>query len=37
MIDMRMFRAAKFAAMILAGLSLAACANNPNQIRKGVL
>jgi peptidoglycan-associated lipoprotein len=25
-------RAAKFAAMILAGLSLAACANNPNQL-----
>ena len=29
---MNFVRAAKFAAMILAGLSLAACANNPNQL-----
>jgi peptidoglycan-associated lipoprotein len=29
---MNFMRAAKFAAMILAGLSLAACANNPNQL-----
>ena len=27
---MRLIRGAKFAAMIMAGLSLAACANNPN-------
>ena len=32
MIDMRFMRAAKFAAMIVAGLALAACANNPNQM-----
>jgi peptidoglycan-associated lipoprotein len=31
MIDKRFIRAAKFAAMIVAGLSLAACANNPMQ------
>src|SRR6185503_4307462 len=30
MIDMTFGRAVKFAAMIVAGLSLAACANNPN-------
>jgi len=29
---MNFVRATKFAAMILAGLSLAACANNPNQL-----
>jgi peptidoglycan-associated lipoprotein len=29
---MNFVRAAKFAAMILAGISLAACANNPNQL-----
>src|SRR5215813_3865308 len=29
---MRFMRGAKFAAMIVAGLSLAACANNPNQM-----
>ena len=29
---MNFMRATKFAAMILAGLSLAACANNPNQL-----
>jgi peptidoglycan-associated lipoprotein len=29
---MNFMRAVKFAAMILAGLSLAACANNPNQL-----
>ncbi len=32
MIDMSFARAMKFAAMIVAGLSLAACANNPNQM-----
>src|SRR5258705_12682414 len=32
MIDMNFARAMKFAAMIVAGLSLAACANNPNQM-----
>jgi len=32
MIDMSLIRAMKFAAMIVAGLSLAACANNPNQM-----
>jgi peptidoglycan-associated lipoprotein len=32
MISMRFMRAAKFAAMIVAGLSVAACANNPNQM-----
>jgi peptidoglycan-associated lipoprotein len=32
MIDMSVARALKFAAMIVAGLSLAACANNPNQM-----
>src|ERR1700686_3642061 len=31
MISMRFVRAAKFAAMIVAGLSVAACANNPMQ------
>jgi len=30
MINMSVARALKFAAMIVAGLSLAACANNPN-------
>src|SRR3977135_3706918 len=29
---MNFMRATKFAAMVLAGLSLAACANNPNQL-----
>ena len=29
---MRFMRGAKFAAMVVAGLSLAACANNPNQM-----
>ena len=32
MINMSLMRAVKFAAMIVAGLSLAACANNPNQM-----
>ncbi|MEA2871791.1 MAG: peptidoglycan-associated lipoprotein [Hyphomicrobiales bacterium] len=32
MIDMSFARTMKFAAMIVAGLSLAACANNPNQM-----
>ena len=32
MIDMSFVRAMKFAAMVVAGLSLAACANNPNQM-----
>jgi peptidoglycan-associated lipoprotein len=32
MIDMSFARALKFAAMIVVGLSLAACANNPNQM-----
>ena len=32
MINMSFARALKFAAMIVAGLSLAACANNPNQM-----
>src|SRR5437868_13766171 len=31
MMNLRFMRAAKFAAMIVAGLSLAACANNPMQ------
>jgi peptidoglycan-associated lipoprotein len=31
--NMGFVRAAKFAAMIVAGLSLAACANNPNQLQ----
>ncbi len=30
MTSMNLMRALKFAAMIVAGLSLAACANNPN-------
>jgi peptidoglycan-associated lipoprotein len=33
MINMNFMRAAKFAAMIVAGLSVAACANNPNQMQ----
>ena len=32
MINMSLVRAIKFAAMVVAGLSLAACANNPNQM-----
>src|SRR3954467_8270529 len=32
MINMSLVRAMKFAAMVVAGLSLAACANNPNQM-----
>ena len=32
MTDMSFLRAMKFAAMVVAGLSLAACANNPNQM-----
>jgi peptidoglycan-associated lipoprotein len=33
MINMNFMRVAKFAAMIVAGLSVAACANNPNQMQ----
>ena len=33
MISVRFMRVAKFAAMVVAGLSLAACANNPNQMQ----
>src|SRR3954471_4252600 len=32
MINMSLVRAMRFAAMVVAGLSLAACANNPNQM-----
>ena len=35
MINMNFMRAAKFAAMIVAGLSVAACANNPTQMQGG--
>jgi peptidoglycan-associated lipoprotein len=33
MMNLRFMRVAKFAAMLVAGLSLAACANNPNQLQ----
>jgi peptidoglycan-associated lipoprotein len=33
MINMNFMRVAKFAAMIVAGLSVTACANNPNQMQ----
>jgi peptidoglycan-associated lipoprotein len=33
MMDLRFMRVAKFAAMLVAGLALSACANNPNQLQ----
>src|ERR1043166_9958125 len=33
MIDMSLMRAVKFAAMVVAGLALAACSTNPNQMQ----
>ena len=32
MMELRFMRVAKFAAMLVAGLALSACANNPNQM-----